>query len=263
MTAEPQEREDLLVDLRDDSVGIITLNRPHAANTFTAALVDGFEKTVGDLVRKRARVLVITGNGRHFCAGADLKAVAAGHGPRLGDTRFIDQLEDIRIPVIAALNGSAIGGGCELALACDLRVMASGATIGLPEVRFGGLPAGGGTQRLPRIVGIGRAKQMLMLGTPVPADEALAMGLVNAVVPSDQVLPYAIELARELCRRPAYALESVKFLVNRSADLDLSSGLKLEIYVARKMATSEQRKDAQRQAGEAEGGAYAGIFKET
>lgn len=259
MTA-PDDHEALLVELGDDGIGIITLNRPQAANTFTGGMAARFEEAVSDLVRRKARVLVITGNGRHFCAGADLKAVAAGTGPRLGDTRFINQLEEIRIPVIAAINGSAIGGGCELALACDLRVMADDATIGLPEVRFGGIPAGGGTQRLPRIVGVARAKEMLLLGNPVAAAQALAMGLVNAVVPAAEVRSHALGLAGELCRRPAYALESVKFLVNAGTDLDLSSGLKLEIYVARKMASSEQRQQAQEEAGAGAGGAYSAIF---
>ena len=245
----------------DDTIAVITLARPTAANTFTASMVREFEDAVVSVTRKHARVLVVTGAGKHFCAGADLKAVANGTGPRLGDTRFIDQLEDARIPVIAALNGSAVGGGCELALACDLRIMAATATIGLPEVRFGGLPAGGGTQRLPRLIGAARAKEMLFTGEPLDAEEALAIGLVNRVTAQDRVLDASLQIARLLASRAEYALESLKMLVNRGMNMDLRSGLALENYVARKMATPEQRREAQRAAGSGDS-TYRRIFEE-
>jgi enoyl-CoA hydratase len=214
---------------------------------------------VDTLIRHRCRVIVVTGAGRHFCAGADLKAVASGSGPRLGDTSFIDVFEETRVPVIAAINGGAIGGGCELALACDLRVMASDARIGLPEATFGGLAAGGGTQRLPRLVGPGWAKELLWLGRKLSAEDAYRIGLVNWVAPPNEALKYALAVAEELAKRPAYALESVKFLVNRSSDVDLKTGMAFEVYVARKMATPDERKAAQSTAASS-GGAYEKLF---
>jgi enoyl-CoA hydratase len=243
----------------EGKIGILTLNRPDAANTFTREMGEEVVAAAHQLTEQRCRVIVVTGAGRHFCAGADLKEVAAGRGPRLGDTSFIDVFESLRIPVIAAINGSAIGGGCELALACDLRLMSRDAEIGLPEVRFGGLPAGGGTQRLPRLIGPARAKQLLWLGTPIGAQEAERIGLVNWEFPAEELMSRALELAALLAQRPAYAIEAVKFLVDRACDADLRSGLATEVYVARKMATKEQRLAAQADAA-ADGGAYGKIF---
>jgi enoyl-CoA hydratase/carnithine racemase len=245
----------------EDTTGILTLNRPDNANSFNQQMATDVVDAVEALRKRRARVLVVTGAGRHFCAGADLKALAVGEGPTLGDRSFIDVFEELRIPVIAAINGGAIGGGCELALACDLRVISEDARIGLPEVKFGGLAAGGGTQRLPRLVGPGWAKQMLFLGEPLSAAEAMRIGLVNWAVPADELRGFVFGLAATLAERPAYALESAKFLVNKATDVDLRTGQDLELYVARKMATAEQRKAAQSEAATS-GGAYKKIFEE-
>jgi enoyl-CoA hydratase len=244
---------------RQAGTGILTLNRPERANTFNRLMGQEVVAAVEALVKQRCRVIVVTGAGRHFCAGADLKAVADGSGPRLGDTSFIDVFEEARLPVIAAINGGAIGGGCELALACDLRVMASDARIGLPEASFGGLAAGGGTQRLPRLVGPGWAKELLWLGRKVSAEEAYRIGLVNWIAPPNEALNYALAVAEELAHRPAYALESVKFLVNRATDVDLKTGMAMEVYVARKMATADERQAARSSAASG-GGAYEKIF---
>jgi enoyl-CoA hydratase/carnithine racemase len=236
--------ETVSVEVREGT-GILMLNRPAQANTFNALMATEVVAAVNALTKAKCRVLIVTGAGRHFCAGADLKAIAAGEGPRLGDTSYIGVFAEVHVPVIAAINGKAIGGGCELALACDLRIIASDTTVGLPEVRFGGIPAAGGTQRLPRIIGASRAKWLLWMGTELSADEALSLGLVDQVVQPESVLSTCLEIASVLAQRPAYALEAVKFLVNRSDAVDLATGIEMETYVARKMATSAQRRDAQ------------------
>jgi enoyl-CoA hydratase/carnithine racemase len=233
-------------------VGVLTLNRPDSANTFDAAMAAQVVPAVDELLAQRCRVLIVTGAGKHFCAGADLKAVAKGTGPRLGDTSYIDVFAMTRVPVIAAINGKAMGGGCELALACDLRVIAASASIGLPEARFGGIPAAGGTQRLPRLVGPAMAKRLLWLGMPLGAEQARTVGLVEEVVPDANLMQHCLDLAGSLAQRPAYALEAIKFLVAKSADVDLRSGIEMETYVARKMATAEQRRKAQEEVAAAD-----------
>jgi enoyl-CoA hydratase len=228
-------------------VGVLTLNRPDSANSFDAAMAAQVVPAVESLLAQHCRALIVTGVGRHFCAGADLKAVAKGGGPRLGDTSYIDVFAQVRVPVIAAINGKAVGGGCELALACDLRVIAASASIGLPEARFGGIPAAGGTQRLPRLVGPAMAKRLLWLGMTLDAEQARSAGLVEEVVPDADLMRHCLQLADSLVQRPAYALEAIKFLVTKAADVDLRSGIEMETYVARKMATAEQRRAAQQE----------------
>jgi enoyl-CoA hydratase/carnithine racemase len=251
--------ETVLADI-DGPIGTLTLNRPDNANTFNQQLGRDVVEAAEFLRSQRCRVIVVTGAGRHFCAGADLKAIGAGEGPRLGDTSFIDIFEELRLPVVASINGSAVGGGCELALACDLRIMSTDAKIGLPEVKFGGLAAGGGTQRLPRLVGPGIAKQLLMLGELLDAQEALRIGLVNWAVAPDELPTFTRKIAETLAERAPYAVESAKFLVNRATDVDLRTGIAMETYVARRMATGAQRKEAQSGAASG-GGAYKKIFE--
>lgn len=229
------------IELSESSgVGLLRLNRPDRANTVTNTLIRDFEKSLEWAGRMRLRALVVTGAGRHFCAGADLKP-AKGDGARLGDLDWINRLEQAKYPVIAAINGPAIGGGLELALACDIRIMSSAAKVSLPEVRFGGLPAGGGTQRLPRVVGPSRAKQLLWLGTELSADQAREIGLVDIVTEPDDLLARAGQLAAELATRPAYAVEAVKFLVNEGMQTDLRTALRLELYAARRLASDGEK----------------------
>lgn len=243
---------------RHDDTGVVRLNRPDRANTVTNTLIREFERSLEWAAKSRVRVLVITANGRHFCAGADLKP-AKGDGARLGDVDWLNRLDELRMPTIAAINGPAIGGGLELAMACDLRYIADTAKVSLPEVRFGGLPAGGGTQRLPRIVGMSRAKLLLWLGTELSPTEAESIGLVDRVVPADDLLPTVLALAAELATRPAYALEAVKYLVNEGTKVDLRTGLRMELQTARRLASDEE-KAAARAAAAATSDNYGRIF---
>lgn len=243
-----------------DGIGILRLNRPDRANTVTNTMIREFERALEWAARSRVPALIVTGAGRHFCAGADLKA-PKGDGARLGDVDWINKIEECRFPVIAAINGPAIGGGLELAMACDIRLMSEGAKVALPEVRFGGLPAGGGTQRLPRIVGLSRAKQLLWLGTELSAEDARSIGLVDIVTTAPQLMPEALALALALASRPGYAVEAVKYLVNEGMKADLRTGLKMELFAARRLA-GDREKAAAREAVAKTDATYRKIFAE-
>ena len=217
----------------EDGVAVITLNRPEAMNAIdpetSAELVAAFRQVRED---RAIRVLIITGAGeRAFCAGADLKktmppaesfAELTFNGtPR---THWVDEIE-IDKPVICAVNGLALGGGLEMALACDIRIAASHATFGLTEVRVGSIPGAGGTQRLPRIVGMSNAMLMLMTGEPIDAAEALRIGLISRVVAKEQLLEAAFAIARKIAANAPLSVVAVKSLAKRGMDIPLKSGI--------------------------------------
>lgn len=218
-----------------DGIGLVRLNRPNKLNAIDAVMA----RELGELVAAvRAdhgvRVLVFTGNGRAFCAGADIANLNSfSNGGEF--MSFIESLqvtlnalEDLDRPVIAAINGLAFGGGCELALACDFRIMAEEASIGVPEILIGVLPGGGGTQRLPKLLPPAIAKQMVYLGEPLKAGQAAAFGLINAVVPAAQVLDTAMEWARRLLKQPPLALRAAKILVHTGINADMKTGIEAE-----------------------------------
>src|SRR5579872_4121817 len=262
---------------RKDGIGYLTLNRPERANTISFQLmvdvVSAMEEVEND---PESRVVIVTGaGGKHFCGGADLRDFAErarearGRGDRQGGGDFVSPrrdlfsaLEESRVPVIAAINGAAMGGGCEIALACDIRVIADTATIGLPEIRFGALPAGGGTQRLPRLVGPGIAKEMIFSGLPYTAADALRIGLVNKVVPAAELISECEKIAAVYIERAPYALKTAKVLINRGVELPLKDALALERKMIAEMATPEERKKAQDQAAATQK-TYARIFNKT
>lgn len=242
---------------RDGPIAIVTLNRPDRANTLNEQLLT--ELRAGLLVLANddeIRAIVVTARGRHFCGGADLRA--ARLGPRTSYYFALD-FDWVPQPMIAAINGAAMGGGCELALACDMRFMASSAQIGLPEIRFGALPAGGGTARLPRVVGVAKAKQLIYSGEPIGADEALAIGLVDRVCEHGTLVSDAVEYARLLATRAPYAMRTAKRLVNQALDVDLHTALELERRLIATMATPEEAAAARTEASERMA-TYAKIF---
>lgn len=181
------------------------------------------------------RAMVLTGKGKAFMAGADIKELAVlvnSSHPTLSFTGILHEtlnyLENLPMPTIAAINGPALGGGLELALSFDLRIASETALLGLPEVTLGLFPGAGGTQRLPRLVGVSFAKEMLFSGNPVTAAEALQIGLVNKVVPQDQVFSASKEMAQLFASRPGKALQSVKEAVNRGMETSLEEGCRVE-----------------------------------
>jgi enoyl-CoA hydratase/carnithine racemase len=216
-----ENQEVLLVD-RDGPVAVLTLNRPRARNALDAALVSA----LGVALRAAAedaevRAVVVTGAGGAFCAGADLKAAMGSGGPGQMSRDQLDAVLDgyhatIRAiagapkPVIAAVDGGAVGFGCDLALACDLRVLSTEAYLQESFVKIGLMPDGGGTYWLPRLVGTGRALEMMLLGEPIPAEEARALGLANRVVPPASLRAEALALAHRLAAGPPLALAEIK-----------------------------------------------------
>ena len=242
---------------RHDRIATVTLNRPDRANTLNDVLFGQLREAMTSLASEReTRVIIVTGAGRHFSGGADLRAIR--QGPSITPGFSID-FDWVPQPVIAAINGAAMGGGCEIALACDFRVMSTTATIGLPEIRFGALPAGGATVRLPRVVGLAHAKRLIMTGEPLDAAEALSIGLVDRVAEPDDLLTAARELADLLASRAPYAVRAAKFLLNRALDADVTSGMELELRTTLTMATPAEQADARDEAA-ARMGTYAKIF---
>jgi len=220
---------------QDDAVATVRLYRPEKKNAFNAEMRDEMASALRDVARNPAiRAVVITGGDEIFCAGADIgemggpaNAEASYHHAREFQILF-DQVESLPQPVIAAVSGFALGGGCELALAADFRIASDTARFGLPEIKIGAFPGGGGTQRLARLIGIAKAKEMILTGEPITAADALAAGLVMRVAPKEKVLADANGLAAKLAALPRLALQASKMLINRSLDVGLAAGLEFE-----------------------------------
>ena len=193
------------VERRADSVALVRLDRPKM-NALSAEVLHQLESSAEDLVEDPPGAVVVWGGRRLFAAGADIAQFGGGGTDSVGPNfhRALGALSAVPRATVAAVNGYALGGGLELALACDLRVCADDARLGLPEVLLGVIPGGGGTQRLPRLIGPSRAKDLIFTGRQVGAEEALAMGLVNRVVPPDDVLDAALSWAAELARGPCW-----------------------------------------------------------
>lgn len=217
----------------DEEFAVLTIRRPTSLNALNFELLEEMGEYLDQLKASRARALIITGEGeKAFCAGADIKELqqrglaAQREGAELGQAVFA-LLDRLPIPSIALVNGFAFGGGCELALACTLRVALPNAKFGLPEVKLGLIPGYGGTQRLPRLVGQGRALEMVMTGRTVNAEEALAIGLVNRIVQAPG-LAAAKAYAREFTGHGLRALQFAREAVQRAMDVSLHEGLRVE-----------------------------------
>ncbi len=232
-----------------EGLAVVTLNRPDRLNAINAEMLAELRAAMAQVCAdKSVRVLVITGKGRAFSAGADVTRFGEIGGEGVVDflenfqTTF-NAIEDLPRPVIAGLNGFAYGGGCELALACDLRVMAEEATIGVPEIKIGTLPGGGGTQRLTHLLPPAIAMEMICLGEPLSSAAALQHGLVNKVVPAARVLEETLALARKLVVLPPLAIRSAKLLVRAGMNTDLRTGVEVERQAAAYLFGTEDRKE--------------------
>jgi enoyl-CoA hydratase len=217
-----------------DRIATITVNRPDKLNALNDATIAELAQAI-DAVRTRPEIggAILTGAGRAFVAGADIAELAA-QGPldaqrraRVGQTIF-GRFESSPKPIIAAVNGFCLGGGCELAMACHVRLAAEGAKFGQPEVKLGIVPGYGGSQRLPRLVGRGRALQLLLTGELIDAAEAYRIGLVNQVLPPGELLPAAERMLRTMLANGPLALAGCIELVERGLDLPLDDGLRIE-----------------------------------
>jgi enoyl-CoA hydratase len=222
-----------LIYKKENGVGTITLNRPQQRNALNEVVAKELEVLVKEIATDESvRVVILTGGKDFFAAGADIKMVStlsssfkAYDFSQLGTFSLLAKLEK---PVIAAISGFALGGGLELVLACDIRIASETAVFGQPEINLGIIPGAGGTQRLPRIVGLTKAKEMLFTGDPIDAKEAYRIGLVNKVVPVESLMEEALKLAQKIASKPAMAVKATKMALNTGMNLDLESALKFE-----------------------------------
>jgi len=227
--------ETLIVE-RADGIAVITLNRPAVLNALSTALLAELEGALRALDADRGiGAIVITGSGeKAFAAGADIgefkqiESAAAGAAFARRGQSILRQIARLRLPVIAAVNGFALGGGCELALACDIRIASENARFGQPEVNLGLIPGYGGTQRLTRLVGMGGAMYLCLSGEMIDAEHALRIGLVQRVVPQSELLPEAKRLARVIAGKAPLAVEAAKRAIVAGADTSLDEGIEIE-----------------------------------
>jgi enoyl-CoA hydratase/carnithine racemase len=237
---------------RGDKVATVTLNRPDRRNAIDQAMRDALRDALGSLdADVSVRVVILTGAGSAFCAGVDLSegisadspAASAGPSPAQLAARppVAAPLWAFRKPVLAALNGPAVGGGLELALACDIRIAASSARLGLTEARIGSLPGSGGTQLLPRLIGAGNAARMLLTGELIDAAEALRIGLVSEVIPDEGLAAAADALAGLIARNAPLSVAAAKQALRAAGDLPFTDGQALERGLWAELATTDDR----------------------
>ncbi len=246
---ETRELKATLAEKRD-GVGIITLNRPDKLNALNGDMIDDLHYLFDEFESDPSvRVVVLTGSGKAFCAGGDIEGevkmdvVGSYHGGIVGN-KLMTRIEKCPLPVIAAINGFCLGGGFEMALACDIRLASERAKIGLTEVNMGVIPGSGGTQRLPRLVGPSKAKIVMMTGNHYRGREALEMGLVDEVFEGEELLDAAVDMAKSMAAKPPLALEYVKWAVNEGMQMDLDRALLFESSLFAHLYSTEDQKEA-------------------
>jgi enoyl-CoA hydratase len=238
---------------RDEAVAILTVNRPEKRNALNSATIDELRRAALELKHDPGvRALILTGAGdKAFVAGADINELAVqspvgGRDHAHTGQHVLDLLEHLGKPVIAAINGVALGGGCELAMACTLRLAADTARLGQPEINLGIIPGYGGTQRLARLVGKGRALELLLTGEPVTAEEAWRIGLVNRVVPAAELMAEARRLAQALASRAPIAVRFIIDAVNRGLEMPLGEAQNFEATLFGLVSTTEDMREGTR-----------------
>ncbi len=237
-----------LVLEKNEAVATITLNRPRRLNAINGKMIEEIDRVMDNLATDSTiKVVIITGGPDYFCAGADISevinisSVDEGYEFSRRIQKVFDKINYLPKPVIASVSGLALGGGCEMALACDLRLASEKASFGVPEINIGVLPGAGGTQRLPRILGVCKAKELLFTGERIDARQACQLGMVNKVVPASELMNETRQLAEKLVVKPPLALKMAKEVVDTGMNLDLESALKLEAHVlAYLMVTSDK-----------------------
>ncbi len=225
---------DYIVYEQKGQVGVITISREKALNALNSQVLDELDATLDAINLEEVRCLILTGAGqKSFVAGADIgemstltKAEGEAFGKKGNDV--FRKLETFPVPVIAAVNGFALGGGCEISMSCDIRICSDNAVFGQPEVGLGITPGFGGTQRLARLVGAGMAKQMIYTARNIKADEALRIGLVNAVYTQEELMPAAEKMASGIAKNAPIAVRNCKKAINEGLDLDMDAAVALE-----------------------------------
>jgi len=215
----------------ENNIAFITINRPKALNALNVETLNELDNAIKDAENNSdVKVVIITGEGRAFVAGADIAQMRDLNTQEgrdmaiLGQTVF-NRIENIGKPVIAAVNGFALGGGCELAMACDIRIASDKARFGQPEVNLGIIPGFGGTQRLSRLVGKGMAKYLIFTGEMITAEDAYNIGLVEKVVPAEELLKTAVAVAKTIMSKAPIAVKMAKYAINNGLNMDLKSAV--------------------------------------
>ena len=235
---------------RDGAVTIVTINRPTVLNALNAATIDELRRAMLDFkADETVRAIVVTGAGeKSFVAGADINELAVqtptgGREHALAGQHVLDVIENLGKPVIAAINGFALGGGCELAMACTVRIAADTARLGQPEIALGLMPGYAGTQRLPRLVGKGRAMAMILAGTPISADEALRIGLVTQVVPAADLMTTARALAAQLATHAPIAIRYIINAINKGMEMGFAEASQYEATLFGLVASTDDMRE--------------------
>jgi enoyl-CoA hydratase len=241
--------DNLLVE-RDEATAIVTINRPTVLNALNTQTLDELRRAILELKQDEGvRVVILTGAGeKSFVAGADINELAvqtptSGREHALAGQQVFDLIENMGKPVIAAINGYALGGGCELAMACALRLAADTARLGQPEVALGLIPGYAGTQRLPRLVGKGKAMEMILTGAPIAADEAQRIGLVNRVVPAADLMAAARTLAAQLAKNAPIAMRYIINAVNRGVEIPFAEACQYEATLFGLVASTDDMRE--------------------
>ena len=218
----------------ENFIGVLTINRPNALNALNSKVLDELRETFDKIDLETTRVVIITGAGeKSFVAGADISEMSTANiteaekfGKKGNDV--FRKIETFPIPVIAAINGFSLGGGCELAMACDIRICSENAIFGQPEVGLGITPGFGGTQRLARLVGLGKAKELIYAGNNIKAEEALKIGLVNHTYPLENLMEEAMKLAGKIAKNAPIAVRASKKAINTGIDTDMDRAIIIE-----------------------------------
>lgn len=234
---------------KEGSLGWIYLNRPDKLNAINQQLIKEVRQSIEDLINdQEVRVIIITGNGKAFSAGADISQFKELNGYTAwqfakNGRELMDFIENSPKPTIAMINGYALGGGLELAMACDIRIAAEEAQLGLPEINLGIYPGFGGTQRLIRLIGKGKALELMLTGDRIPAKEAERLGLVNKVVPLKDLEQETKNFALKIAEKPPISITLIKLLVNQGIDLPQLAGLNMESLGWGVVFTTEDEKE--------------------
>jgi enoyl-CoA hydratase len=239
--------DNILVSV-ENRIAQVVLNRPEKRNAIDQGMISDLHAAIDELaVREDVTVLVLSGaGGKALAAGADIAQLRdrrTAEALMAINSRLFQKLEEFPVPTIAAITGYALGGGCELAMCCDLRIGGKSAKLGQPEVALGIIPAAGGTQRMPRLIGLGRAKELIFTGKIIGADDAYRMGLLNEVVEDDKVLEAALELAAQIAQQGRLALRLAKLNLNASSRTGQDTGLLLEQISQAVLFESQDKND--------------------
>ena len=235
---------------KDGNIGILTFSRPKALNALNTELLLELNHAVVEMIPKdeSVYVLIITGEGKAFVAGADITEMQGFDSIKglayaeLGAEIFRN-VERIKIPTIAAINGFALGGGCELAMSCDLRIASDNAKFGQPETGLGVIPGFSGCVRLPRIVGLAKARELIYTGKIIPASEAEKIGLVNMVVPADQLMSASLEMAKMIASKAQLSVRYAKMAINKGIETDIDTAISFENQLSALCYTTEDQKE--------------------